>query len=82
MLTFTAAGPLPPYNDYAAGYYRPGRVAREFVPLVTGCPTEKEAIRQAMLLAEQRRELEAPPAVPHHLRTYGRGAFAVDLELE
>jgi hypothetical protein len=67
MLTFVAAGPLPPHDDYAAGYYRPNRPA-EFVPLVTGCPNELVATAQAIKLADEQRARLAPPAEPHQFR--------------
>lgn len=83
MLIHAVAGPLPPHNDYAAGYYRPS--SRVFVPLVTGCPTPAVAQREAeqLQLEAQARERAAQytadaMSVDHRFRHPARGWYAGD----
>jgi len=77
MLTFVAAGPLAPLNDYAAGYYRPHRPG-EFVPLVAGCPSELVATLECQRLAREAEERMRPVIQEHQFRLYARGAFLDD----
>lgn len=77
MLTFTVIGPGQKYGDYAAGYFRPSAPG-EFVPLVTGCPTELVATAEALRLADEAAARAVTVFQDHRFRVHARGAFLDD----
>lgn len=78
MLSFVAAGPLPPYNDFAAGYYRPGAPA-QFVPMVGSCPTREVATREAERLNAEAAARQTGAFIEHSLRGTARGWYTEEM---
>lgn len=77
MLKCVPAGPLPPYQDYAAGYYRPGS-PNEFVPMVGGCPNWEVALSEAHRLNDQAKARQTGAFVEHSARGIARGWYTDD----
>lgn len=74
MLKYIAVGPLHPYHDYAAGYYRPG-APNQFVALVGGCPSRQVAEAEARRLNKQAAGRQTAAFVEHNARGTTRGWY-------
>jgi hypothetical protein len=77
MLKYIPAGPLPPHQDYAAGYYRPSRT-NEFVAIVGGCPSWEIAHSEARRLNNEAKARQTAAFIEHSARGTARGWYSDD----